>query len=180
VSSSGAPIDLTEELRSKGYRLTPARQLVLSAVLALEHATPDAICAEVQRTASSVNLSTVYRTLELLEELDLVSHTHLGHGAPIYHAAHERDHLHLVCGACGKITEAAADCADSLVEQLRAQFGFETDVPHFALFGRCADCVASGATASSARHGGSATGSSAGSVAGSPNPIGNNSPAPTS
>ena len=176
MSSSGAPIDLTEELRSKGYRLTPARQLVLSAVLALEHATPDAICAEVQRTASSVNLSTVYRTLELLEELDLVSHTHLGHGAPIYHAAHERDHLHLVCGACGKITEAAAGCADSLVEQLRAQFGFETDVPHFALFGRCADCVASGATASSARHGGSAAGPSAGS----PNPIGNNSPAPTS
>jgi Fur family ferric uptake transcriptional regulator len=152
VSSSGASIDLTEELRAKGYRLTPARQLVLGAVLALEHATPDAICAEVQRTASSVNLSTVYRTLELLEELNLVSHTHLGHGAPIYHAAHERDHLHLVCGACGKITEAAASCADSLVEGLRTQFGFETDVAHFALFGRCADCVANGVSANSARH----------------------------
>jgi Fur family ferric uptake transcriptional regulator len=156
VSSNGAPIDLTEELRAKGYRLTPARQLVLGAVLALEHATPDAICAEVQRTASSVNLSTVYRTLELLEELDLVSHTHLGHGAPIYHAAHERDHLHLVCGSCGKITEAAAECADMLVERLRGQFGFETDVPHFALFGRCADCVAEGRTVAAARHGGPA------------------------
>ena len=153
MSSSGAPIDLTGELRAKGYRLTPARQLVLGAVLALEHATPDAICAEVQRTASSVNLSTVYRTLELLEELNLVSHTHLGHGAPIYHAAHERDHLHLVCGACGKITEAAASCADSLVEGLRDKFGFETDVAHFALFGRCADCAASGATINAARHG---------------------------
>jgi Fur family ferric uptake transcriptional regulator len=153
VSSSGAPIDLTEELRAKGYRLTPARQLVLGAVLALEHATPDAICAEVQRTASSVNLSTVYRTLELLEELDLVSHTHLGHGAPIYHAAHERDHLHLVCGSCGKITEAAASCADSLVEGLRAKFGFETDVAHFALFGRCAECAAGGVSANTARHG---------------------------
>lgn len=154
MSTSGAPIDLTEELRSKGYRLTPARQLVLGAVLALEHATPDAICAEVQRTASSVNLSTVYRTLELLEELDLVSHTHLGHGAPIYHAAHERDHLHLVCGVCGEITEAAASCADSLVEGLRAQFGFETDVAHFAIFGRCASCAAAGATAAAARHSG--------------------------
>ena len=180
MSSSGAPIDLTEELRSKGYRLTPARQLVLSAVLALEHATPDAICAEVQRTASSVNLSTVYRTLELLEELDLVSHTHLGHGAPIYHAAHERNHLHLVCGSCGKITEAAADCADTLVERLRGQFGFETDVPHFALFGRCADCVAAGATAASARHGGGSAGpaSPAASPASSPN--GNKPPTPAS
>ena len=168
MSSSGGSIDLTEELRAKGYRLTPARQLVLSAVLALEHATPDAICAEVQRTASSVNLSTVYRTLELLEELDLVSHTHLGHGAPIYHAAHERDHLHLVCGSCGKITEAAADCADALVERLRGQYGFETDVPHFALFGRCADCVAAGTSAAAARHGGSNSGP------------GNNSTAPAS
>jgi len=164
VSSSGASIDLTGELRAKGYRLTPARQLVLSAVLALEHATPDAICAEVQRTASSVNLSTVYRTLELLEELDLVSHTHLGHGAPIYHAAHERDHLHLVCGACGKITEAAANCADTLVDRLRGDFGFETDVPHFALFGRCADCVAAGVTAGSARHNSTGPAGSAGAA----------------
>ena len=92
-TSRALPADLTGQLRARGYRLTPARQLVLAAVATLEHATPDAICAEVQRTASSVNLSTVYRTLELLEELDLVSHTHLGHGAPIYHAAHERDHL---------------------------------------------------------------------------------------
>ena len=178
MSSSGAPIDLTEELRSKGYRLTPARQLVLSAVLALEHATPDAICAEVQRTASSVNLSTVYRTLELLEELDLVSHTHLGHGAPIYHAAHERDHLHLVCGACGKITEASAECADTLVERLRGQFGFETDVPHFALFGRCADCVASGATAASARHGSSGPVGSNGTNGNNPPSNGNNPSTP--
>ena len=170
MSSNGAPIDLTGELRAKGYRLTPARQLVLGAVLALEHATPDAICAEVQRTASSVNLSTVYRTLELLEELDLVSHTHLGHGAPIYHAAHERDHLHLVCGVCGRITEAPSSSADPLVERLRGELGFETDVAHFALFGRCSQCLAQGATPSVARHG--STGASAPAAASGPN--GNN------
>ncbi len=134
--------DLTKQLRAKGYRLTPARQLVLSAVSGLEHATPDAICAEVQRTASSVNLSTVYRTLELLEELGLVTHTHLGHGAPIYHAAAEQQHLHLVCRVCGRVTEAQPAVADPLVEKLRAEQGFEIDVAHFAIFGRCAECVA--------------------------------------
>jgi Fur family ferric uptake transcriptional regulator len=122
--------------------LTPARQLVLGAVAGLEHATPDAICAEVQRTASSVNLSTVYRTLELLEELGLVTHTHLGHGAPIYHAAAEQEHLHLVCQVCGGVEEAAASVADPLVDRLKRERGFETDVPHFAIFGRCAACVA--------------------------------------
>lgn len=138
---TSAPGELTRKLRAKGYRLTPARQLVLGAVTGLEHATPDAICAEVQRTASAVNLSTVYRTLELLEELGLVTHTHLGHGAPTYHAAAEQNHLHLVCRACGRVIEKDTDVADPLVERLRAELGFETDVAHFAIYGRCADCV---------------------------------------
>lgn len=142
------PPDLSDQLRAKGYRLTPARQLVLGAVVALEHATPDAICAEVQRTASSVNLSTVYRTLELLEEIELVSHTHLGHGAPIYHAAHEREHLHLVCGSCGRVIESPSECASTMIAQLRADFGFETDIAHFALYGRCAECRVSADDAS--------------------------------
>ncbi len=73
--------DWKTDLRRRGYRLTPQRQLVLEAVDALEHASPDEILAEVRRTASGVNISTVYRTLELLEELGLVSHAHLGHGA---------------------------------------------------------------------------------------------------
>lgn len=148
--SSGAQTDLTRQLRAKGYRLTPARQLVLGAVAGLEHATPDAICAEVQRTASSVNLSTVYRTLELLEELGLVTHTHLGHGAPIYHAAAERQHLHLVCRVCGEVEETSASVADPFVERLKQERGFETDVAHFAIFGRCARCARCAADATTA------------------------------
>jgi Fur family ferric uptake transcriptional regulator len=152
VGSTEEHVDLTKELRAKGYRMTPARQLVLSAVTGLEHATPDAICAEVQRTASSVNLSTVYRTLELLEELGLVTHTHLGHGAPIYNAAAEQQHLHLVCRVCGRVTEARAAIADPLVQKLRTEQGFEIDVAHFAIFGRCADCLARTAGRSEQRH----------------------------
>ena len=83
-----------------------------------EHGTPDEICAEVQRTAPGVNLSTVYRTLELLEELALVTHAHLGHGAPTYHAA-GGDHLHLVCRDCGAVTETDVELADALVATAR-------------------------------------------------------------
>src|SRR4051812_27501870 len=64
---------LQTTLRAQGYRLTPQRQLVLRAVTELRHGTPDEICLEVQRTAAGVNISTVYRTLELLEELGLVT-----------------------------------------------------------------------------------------------------------
>ena len=96
-----------EELRSRGYRVTPQRQLVLEAVKAVDHATPEEICARVRETARGVNISTVYRTLELLEELGMVTHTHLGHGAPTYHLAAEADHVHLVCRDCGRSTRSA-------------------------------------------------------------------------
>ncbi len=133
--------DWKKDLRERGYRLTPQRQLVLEAVDALEHATPEDILAEVRRTASGVNISTVYRTLELLEELGLVSHAHLGHGAPTYHLADRHHHMHLVCRDCGKVTEADVSMAAPLTDRLRAEFGFDTDMKHFAIFGRCAACT---------------------------------------
>lgn len=131
---------LQSTLRSRGYRLTPQRQLVLQAVTAMGHATPDEICARVQETAGGVNISTVYRTLELLEELDLVTHAHLGHGPPTYHAATQIHHLHLVCRDCGSITETDVAVADPLVRVLATDHGFETDVAHFAVYGRCREC----------------------------------------
>jgi Fur family ferric uptake transcriptional regulator len=146
-----APTDLTRELRAKGYRLTPQRQFVLRAVSVLDHATPEAICEEVRRTAAGVNLSTVYRTLELLEDLGLVTHTHLGHGAQIYHTADQPAHVHLVCRGCGKIVEADVAAAEPLVERLTADYGFTTDVRHLAVFGHCSECSESERTARTAR-----------------------------
>ncbi|MDJ0345079.1 transcriptional repressor [Streptomyces sp. H10-C2] len=142
--------DWKSDLRQRGYRLTPQRQLVLEAVDALEHATPDELLTEVHRTASGINISTVYRTLELLEELGLVSHAHLGHGAPTYHLADRHHHMHLVCRDCGSVTEAEVALAAPLTQGLREAFGFETDMKHFAIFGRCAACGAKAAKASAA------------------------------
>lgn len=135
-----ATADWRAELRERGYRLTPQRQLVLEAVTTLRHGTPDEISAEVRKTASAVNISTVYRTLELLQELGLVTHTHLGHGAPTYHAATDEEHLHLVCRDCGSVTETSVSLADELVRRLAAEHSFDTDVQHFAIYGRCAHC----------------------------------------
>lgn len=132
--------DWQSDLRARGYRLTPQRQLVLEAVDKLEHSTPDEILAEVRRTAGGVNISTVYRTLELLEELGLVSHAHLGHGAPTYHLADRHDHMHLVCRDCTEVIEADLAVAGPFADRLRETFGFDTDMKHFAIFGRCAKC----------------------------------------
>jgi Fur family ferric uptake transcriptional regulator len=131
-----------DQLRARGYRLTAQRQLVLEAVGRLGHATPDEIAAQVRETAQAVNISTVYRTLELLEQLGFVTHTHLGHGAPTYHIATEDDHMHLVCRDCGGVEEVPLTLVESVVERLAAEHGFVVDVSHFAVFGRCAECAA--------------------------------------
>lgn len=138
----GAGENWRDVLRERGYRLTPQRELVLAAVTTLRHATPEQVCAEVQRTARGVNISTVYRTLELLEELGLIRHAHLGHGPPSYHPSGHDEHLHLVCRECGSVSQVPVEVAAPLVAQLRADPGFETDLEHFAIYGRCRDCAA--------------------------------------
>ena len=129
-----------DTLRASGYRVTPQRQLVLEAVSRLEHATPEEIYADVRQTARGINVSTVYRTLELLEQLGLVAHTHLFHGAPRYHLANEAEHVHLVCHRCGQITEVDKSTVRPLVDALDAAEGFQTDVGHLTIFGLCSAC----------------------------------------
>ena len=90
---------------------------------------------------SSVNASTVYRTLEVLEELGLVRHTHLSDRAPTYHSTSEHEHFHLVCRRCGVVRSVDPDVAAPLVAALAEAEGFEADVGHLAIFGVCAECA---------------------------------------
>jgi Fur family ferric uptake transcriptional regulator len=130
---------LRRTLHQRGLRMTPQRQLVLDAVRALGHATPEQICAQVQRAAPAVNITTVYRTLDLMERIGLVRHTHLGHGAPTY-SEQEHRHVHLVCHSCGAVTETPTDLLDDLAERLRTETDFELDPSHVALSGICRAC----------------------------------------
>ncbi|MGY2701559.1 MULTISPECIES: Fur family transcriptional regulator [unclassified Nocardioides] len=132
--------DLAARLHSLGYRLTPQRQFVLQAVEKLGHATPDEILAEVQSQSSAVNVSTVYRTLEVLEELGLVRHTHLSDRAPTYHSVTDHEHFHLVCRNCHKVISVDPDEVAPLAERLRGEHGFVLDIGHLAVFGNCVEC----------------------------------------
>jgi Fur family transcriptional regulator, ferric uptake regulator len=131
---------LAAMLRERGLRLTPQRQLILEAVHELGHATPEQVHNHVRERAAGVNITTVYRTLELLEELGLVNHTHLSHGSPTYHAAGEDQHVHLVCRGCGSISEVDPSVMQPVTERLMAEKAFRVDVGHVSLFGECADC----------------------------------------
>jgi Fur family transcriptional regulator, ferric uptake regulator len=132
--------DLAERLRERGMRVTPQREQVLAAVRELGHATPE----QISESVVGVDVTTVYRTLELLEELGFVRHAHLGHGPPSYRPS-EDQHIHVVCHTCGKVTDADPAVVDDLAGRLRAADGFELDRAHFTVFGRCRTCADPGA-----------------------------------
>jgi Fur family ferric uptake transcriptional regulator len=131
---------LAEVLRARGMRVTAQRQLVLQAVRDLGHATPEQVHGAVREVAAGVNITTVYRTLELLEDLGLVTHTHLSHGSPTYHAATDDQHVHLVCRSCGAIEELDPALLGPLAGTLERERGFQVDIDHVALFGLCRGC----------------------------------------
>lgn len=131
--------DLAQRLHERGLRMTPQRERVLAAVRTLGHATPE----QISETVPDVDLTTVYRTLELLEELELVRHTHLDHGAPAFRPA-EDDHVHVVCHECGAVIDAPSALADDLERRLREERGFTLDRAHFTVFGRCRGCTEHG------------------------------------
>ena len=132
--------DWRERLRGSGFRLTPQRELVLAAVERLGHATPEEILAAVRVSSSAINLSTVYRNLEVLEQLGLVRHAHLSDRTATYHSTTEHEHFHLVCRKCQRVTSVDPDVAAPLVERLRDEFAFETDLGHLVVFGACTTC----------------------------------------
>jgi len=133
--------DLGTRLRAAGRRLTPQRQQVLDAVERLGHATPEqiveAVCAEAE---APMALSTVYRSLEALQELGLVGHTHVDHRVPSYHLTSHATHIHVVCRECGSVGEAPVEVAEEFVARLDGSLGFEADVTHAAIHGLCRTC----------------------------------------
>jgi len=130
-----------ETLRQAGYRLTPQRVAVWEAVRrGGRHRTADEITAEVQETLPEVNVSTVYRTLELLVGLDLVQETRLGGAAGYFEVAPSPVHHHFVCERCG----AVGHLDDELLEPVRSALlesdGFRVSETRMTVFGRCRDC----------------------------------------
>jgi Fur family ferric uptake transcriptional regulator len=134
--------DWQSRLRESGHRLTPQRELVLAAVETLGHATPDEVYAEVRTHSEAINLSTVYRTLELLDELGLIRHAHLSDRAPTYHSATGHEHSHLVCRGCHQTFSVGRSAMEDALGPLAAEHGFRPDYGHLSVFGLCSECAA--------------------------------------
>lgn len=121
--------------------MTAQRERVLEAVRQAGHATPDEVFESVRGDGGAhLSLSTVYRNLDVLERVGLISHTHLEHRAPTYHLADHANHVHLVCKGCGQIGEAPVRVADRFAAEVSDGTGFVVDARHMTVHGWCGAC----------------------------------------
>lgn len=131
---------LLEALRADGLRVTAPRRAICQALarghdLHLTASTLHAAAEEV--LGSAIDISTVYRTIDALEQAGLVHHVHLGHGPAVLHLSDHVDHHHLTCGVCGFTVDISLDDLQSLTDAVATRHGFRIDSAHFALIGRC-------------------------------------------
>ncbi len=135
------PEDIVSKLSELGYRLTPQRMMIVSAIEnSDDHISAEEIYAQVVAKYPNVNISTVYRTLELLKHLGLVTETDFGGGRVRYHPAGKGHHHHLVCQECGAIIDLDESVLSSVKDVLLREYGFVADLRHLAILGRCVKC----------------------------------------
>jgi Fur family ferric uptake transcriptional regulator len=133
--------DITDALNKQGYRLTPQRLMVVSAIEESDdHISAEEIYSQVVAKYPNVNISTVYRTLELLKRLGLVTETDLGGGRVRYHPADKGHHHHLICQECGAMIDLDESLLEPLKDALLREHDFIADLRHLAIHGRCVKC----------------------------------------
>jgi Fur family transcriptional regulator, ferric uptake regulator len=133
--------DMVEELSHQGYRMTPQRLMIVAAIEnSSEHISAEDIYAQVVAKYPNVNVSTVYRTLELLEQLGLVTKTDLGGGRIMYHPVEKGHHHHLVCRECGAIVNVNESAFLPLKETLLREYQFIAELRHLGILGLCVNC----------------------------------------
>jgi Fur family ferric uptake transcriptional regulator len=130
-----------DELHARGMRWTPQRRLLIDVLSRTTgHITGAELVDRCREVDPSTIPSTVYRTLDVLEELGLVRHAHGPDGREEYHVLPRTEHGHLHCSRCGRSWDIEANEAGELVSALRRDRGFEMDLSHLTISGRCREC----------------------------------------
>lgn len=134
---------IPDRLRARGLRWTPQRATLLSILARVDgHVTGSQLVERCRELDPATTPSTVYRTLDVLEELRIISHGHGIDGREEFHVLPALDHGHLICSACGADEELPAADAAPFLDALRRERGFEAEIGHLTVTGRCRNCAA--------------------------------------
>jgi len=133
---------LIQTLRQQGLRITPQREMIIEALAHQEgHVTAESIFEAVQTRTRSINIATVYRTLDMLVERGLANRADLGNGRLVYVTRQHWPHMHLLCRACGQVIRADAGRIVSRSQAMQGRYGFAADLNHLCIPGQCAGCI---------------------------------------
>jgi Fur family transcriptional regulator, ferric uptake regulator len=134
--------DVRSRLRERGLRWTPQRRLLIEVMAETDgHITATELVERCRAADPETTPSTVYRSLDVLEELGLIRHCHGIDGREEFHVLPEREHGHLFCATCGRSWDIEGDEAAGLVHALRRERGFRVDLSHLSVVGVCAECA---------------------------------------
>ena len=134
-------IDYFEILHAKGYRVTPQRVVILDAVCEGNgHTIVGEIYARAKRMDPAINRSTLYRTLDLFQQIGLVVSAEIGTGEKVYEVAESEAHYHLICRGCGHTEIIDHALIHPLFKKIEQRYRFTIQTDHHVIFGMCAAC----------------------------------------
>lgn len=136
---------LKDQLKEKGYKLTPQRRATLDTIMENQgkHLSTEEIYDMVKEKCPEIGLATVYRTLQLLDELDVISKINFDDGCSRYELnTHQDDHQHhhLICLKCGNVIEVEVDLMDALEDEIEKNYDFEISDHKVKFYGYCNKC----------------------------------------
>lgn len=131
-------------LRARGFRMTPQREMVLGVMHQMDgFVSAEEVYARVHALSAAVDLSTVYRTLDLLQEFQIVACVEGSDGQRRYELATDHGpHTHLVCTTCGVVIGAALEPLLPGLAAIAEQHDFAVDLTQLYLPGQCGRCSA--------------------------------------
>lgn len=136
---------LKEDLKAKGYKLTPQRRSIVDSIIENEgkHLTAEEIYDHVKQDCPEIGLATIYRTIILLEEMGILSRLDLGDGISRYELVHDEEnhqHHHLICTNCGKVMEVEGDLLEELEHNIEKKYRFQIKNHSVKFYGICEEC----------------------------------------
>lgn len=133
-------------LREEGHRMTQQRGVLLDVIeQAGEHLDADGLYRRARERDHRISLSTVYRTLSLLKQHNLVDELHLSEEHHHYEPKSGEEHYHLVCTTCGAVEEVSGGAIQRLREELQREYGFKVRSMQIDIAGQCARCASAAA-----------------------------------
>ncbi len=135
-------MNLVSHLKENGYRVTISRQIICNILekAGHEHFTADSLFQLARKNSKDIDLATIYRTFELLEELDIIEHSHQAHSSGLYYLKGKQTNTHIACESCGNIEDISDKTMIKVNELIAKDSGYKIEKNHFVYSGICKKC----------------------------------------